>query len=275
MSPTKQLFISHAYADKALADLLRDSLVLGGVPTDWMFYSSARGTGIPSGQEVTTYLQRSLQQSGLVVELLSESFLSRPMCLMELGGAWALGVPTYPIVVPPLGRATAVQQIGNVQMGILGTDDELSQVFDELQDRITEDLEIRIKATEWNQAIRRFKQQFRSLLATPSKSSATTSALTGGRPTVSTDSTAESGVSIRNISFVETPFGVELHGEATSNETSPRTVALKGTFYGPDGRIVGTADALVNQLKPGATKTFTMHSVPTHDRAKVEVDAIF
>jgi hypothetical protein len=107
VEPNKRIFLSHAYADKGLADLLRNTLVLGGVPEGRIFYSSGRGTGIPVGEDVRTYLQHSLREAGLVIELLSETFLTRPMCLMELGGAWTLGTPTYPIVVPPFVRAKA------------------------------------------------------------------------------------------------------------------------------------------------------------------------
>lgn len=92
----KGIFLSHAYADRALADLLRNTLVLGGVLEQRIFYSSSRATGIPSGEDVRSYLRRSLRDAGLVIELVSETFLARPMCLMELGGAWTLGTPTYP-----------------------------------------------------------------------------------------------------------------------------------------------------------------------------------
>ena len=112
-----------------------------------------------------TYLQRSLRDAGLVIELLSETFLTRPMCLMELGGAWTLGTPTYPIVVPPLTRGEATRQIGNVQMGVLGTDAEIGDIFDELHDRLAQHLASQCNLTAWNRAIADFKQQLPSRLA--------------------------------------------------------------------------------------------------------------
>lgn len=128
MSTDKRIFLSHAFADKVLADLLRDTLVLGGVSENRVFYSSDRSSGIPSGEDVGSYLRRSLRDADLVVELLSETFLTRPMCLMELGGAWTMGTPTYPIVVPPLSRDQVIKQIGNIQMGVLGTDAEIGGI---------------------------------------------------------------------------------------------------------------------------------------------------
>jgi hypothetical protein len=161
----KRIFLSHASADKILADVLRNTLVLGGVDEGQIFYSSDRGTGIPAGADVSTYLRRSLRDAGLVIELLSETFLIRPMCLMELGGAWTMGTPTYPIVVPPLTRGVAAGQIGNVQMGVLGTDVEIGEVFDELHDRLVQDLGIQCHLTAWNRAIAGFRQQLPSTLA--------------------------------------------------------------------------------------------------------------
>jgi hypothetical protein len=166
MSVQKRIFLSHASADKALADLFRNTLILGGVAESWIFYSSGRGTGVPSGEEVSAYLRRSLNDAGLVIELLSETFLTRPMCLMELGGAWTTGTPTYPIVVPPLTRGEAIEQIGNVQVGVLGTDVEVGEIFDELHDRLAQDVGIQCPLTAWNRAIVAFRQQLPSALAT-------------------------------------------------------------------------------------------------------------
>lgn len=165
MEPDQRIFLSHASADRNLADLFRNTLILGGVAEDRIFYSSDRATGIPSGNDVGTYLRTSLRDSGLVIELLSETFLSRPMCLMELGAAWALGTPTYPIVVPPLLPDTVSKDVGNVQMGVLGTDAEVDAIFDELHDRLARDVRIQVKVAVWNRAIREFKQQLPSKLA--------------------------------------------------------------------------------------------------------------
>jgi hypothetical protein len=39
MTTADEIFISHALADLKLADLLRDTLVLGGIPRERIFYS--------------------------------------------------------------------------------------------------------------------------------------------------------------------------------------------------------------------------------------------
>jgi hypothetical protein len=70
----RRIFISHASVDKPLADLLRDTLILGGVPENVIFYSSDRATGIPTGEDVREHLRKILGESGLVIELISSHF---------------------------------------------------------------------------------------------------------------------------------------------------------------------------------------------------------
>jgi hypothetical protein len=277
MTTADKLFISHASADRKLADLLQDTLVLGGVPSEQIFYSSSRATGIPSGTDVRTYLRRELQQAGLVVELVSATFLTRPMCLFELGGAWALGKSTYPIVVPPLTRSEAVAKIGDIHMGQLSSDEEIDYVIDELHDRLTRDLGLSTKATAWNPVARRFKEGLPAVLAaltaTPAPSAATPSA-----PPASASSRSPAKVTVDNYAVVPNGHGTEVQGEATNNDTVEHTAFLKATFYDEVGKIVGTADGAVNQLAPGDTKTFTLVSANTiqqYARLKVQVDAVY
>lgn len=66
-------------------------------------------------------------------------------------------------------------------------------------------------------------------------------------------------------------LGEELHAEVTNHDTVEHTAAIKATFYGADGKIVGSADGVVNQLRAGGTKTISLHDVPEHSRVKVEV----
>jgi hypothetical protein len=271
----KRIFLSHAYGDKQLADLLRNTLVLGGVDEDRLFYSSDRSSGIPSGESVGTYLQRSLRESGLVIELLSETFLTRPMCLMELGGAWSLGTPTYPIVVPPLTRDEAIRNVGDVQMGVLGSDAEIGEVFDELHDRLARDVGITTKITKWNRSIAEFRQQLPAKLAAVRTASQSKPARLGSHSGVDvTSASVEDAIAITNVSLVPGRTGTQLHGEATNNDGVEHSATIRATFYGDGGSIVGTAQAVVHQLGPGRTKTFSLRNVPEHDRAKVEVDTL-
>jgi hypothetical protein len=259
MTTADRIFISHASADRKLADLLRDTLVLGGIPRERIFYSSSRATGIPSGTDVRAHLRSELQQAGLVIELISTTFLTRPMCLIELGGAWVLEKSTYPIVVPPLTRTQAVAQIGDVHMGQLSSGEEIDDIFDELHDRLTSDVGLSTTATGWNPVARRFKEGLPAVRATLAAAAAPPAA-TPSAPPPSASSRPRAKITVDNYAVVPSGYGTEVQGEATNNDTVEHTASLKATFYDESSKIVGTADGVVNQLAPGETKTFTLMS---------------
>lgn len=277
MAAADKIFISHASADRKLADLLRDTLVLGGIPRNRIFYSSSRATGIPSGSDVRVQLRSELQQAGLIIELISTTFLGRPMCLLELGGAWALEKPTYPIVVPPLTRSQAVMQIGDVHMGQLGSPEEIDDIFDELHDRLASELGLTTTATEWNPVARRFKEGLPAVLAALAAAAAPPAATPSTLPPPS-PSGPKPKITVSNYDVVPSGYGTEVQGEATNDDTVEHTASLKATLYDESGKILGTADGMVTQLAPGETKTFTListNAVLQHDRLKVQVDAVF
>jgi hypothetical protein len=276
MATADKIFVSHAWADRKLADLLRDALVLGGIPRERIFYSSSRATGIASGTDVRAQLRRELQQAGLVIELISTTFLTRPMCLIELGTAWVLKKPTYPIVVPPLTRREAVEEIGNVHMGQLGSGEEVNDVLDELHDRLASDVGLSTTATQWNPVARRFRDGLPTVLAAGTAAAASAAAMSSApRPSPLSGSSAK--IVVGNYGVAPTSYGTEVQGEATNNDTVEHSAALKATFYDENGRIVGTADGVVSQLAPGDTKTFSLvsaNAVPQYAQLKVQVDTI-
>ena len=276
MGTADKIFISHARADRKLADLLRDTLVLGGIPRERIFYSSSRATGIPSGTDVRAHLRSELRQAGLVIELISTTFLTRPMCLLELGGAWVLEKSTYPIVVPPLTRSQAVAQIGDINMGQLGSTEEIDDVFDELQDRLRSDVRLSTTAVGWNPVARRFKEGLPAVLAALTAAAAP-SAATPSSPPPSALSRPPAKITVDNYAVVPTGYGTEVQGEATNDDTVEHSAFLKATFYDESGKIVGTADGAVSQLAPGETKTFSLvsaNAVRQYARLKVQVDAV-
>ena len=272
MADEKKLFLSHATPDKPLADLLRDTLVVGGVPERQIFYSADRATGIPAGRDVGAQLKESLLEASLVIELISHDFLQRPMCLMELGGAWVLGVSTYPVVVPPLSREEAVSRIGNVQMGALTTESQVDDVFNELHGRLAETVGIQTTISTWNRAVASFKRQLPSVMAT----SEATAELTPPSPksTSSASPLSNEKISFANISIIDGAFGKQLIAEATNNDSAEHSASVKATFYDSSNKIVGARDGVINQLHPGSMKTLTIDSVPDHVTCRLQVDTL-
>ncbi|MEU6354863.1 toll/interleukin-1 receptor domain-containing protein [Streptomyces sp. NPDC047072] len=163
MNSGGSVFISHASADSELAAALKDHLILGGVPHRRIFFSSENSTGIPAGQNVHRHLQETLANSTLVIELISQTFLTRPYCLMELGAAWVLNKPTYPLVVPPLNILEATRAVGDVKMRRLGTDAEADSIFDELHEMLS-NVGFSLPLRFWSEAVQKFKRATRGVI---------------------------------------------------------------------------------------------------------------
>jgi hypothetical protein len=263
-----KIFISHASGDAALAALLKETLVLGGVPGDRIFFSSDRSSGIPAGKGVVSYLQKMLSESSFAVEILTETFLERPFCLIELGGAWAMDKPTFPIIVPPLSRQEVARRIGDFQSAILGEAADVEKLFDELNDFCREHAGlINLRTTDWNDAVRKFKTRFPLTLIPESAESR----VDGGSPGSSDESPSTTshgsdtevlarGIRLSNFSIIDTRFSTELHGEVENRSDRRKTLIVKATFFSPERRIVGVANGVVSELEPGEVKTFTLNS---------------
>lgn len=100
------VFISHAFADRALVDPFVDDVIrLGcGVPPEQVFYSSGEDTGVPSGEDLNAYVRKQVADASIVVAVISPTFQTRPFCVAELGAAWAKVGNLFPIAVPGMGR---------------------------------------------------------------------------------------------------------------------------------------------------------------------------
>ncbi len=165
--PTRAIFISHAYADRAVARLLATALNVAGVPDSEIFFSSSRATGVPAGKDVLGDLRTGLKEARLVIELVSTTFLSRPMCTMEFGAAWAMDKDTFPIVVPPLTRAEATPEVGNVFMHHLVDEEAVDELLDDLHAAVVKAIGRNVTIASWKKAANHLKAGLSAALAPP------------------------------------------------------------------------------------------------------------
>ncbi|HZR52248.1 MAG TPA: FxLYD domain-containing protein [Streptosporangiaceae bacterium] len=180
-------------------------------------------------------------------------------------------------MVPPLTRSQAVAQIGDLNMGQLGSQEEIDDVFDELHDRLASDVGLSTTATEWNPVARRFKEGLPAVLAGLAAMAASPAA-TPSVPSPAPASKPRAKITVDNYDVVPSGYGTEVQGEATNNDTVEHSASLKATFYNESGKILGSADGIVTQLAPGETKTFTListNAILQHERLKVQIDAVF
>ncbi|MBX3430009.1 MAG: toll/interleukin-1 receptor domain-containing protein [Hyphomonadaceae bacterium] len=108
-----KIFVSHAVADRKLAKafvaFLHETF---GVPADDVFCSSLPDNGIPLTEDFNTYIKDEIKGPALVIILMTEAYLERHFCLMELGAAWATDAKALAIVVPPVPFATVTNTLG-------------------------------------------------------------------------------------------------------------------------------------------------------------------
>ena len=92
------VFVSHASSDKTFVDVfVNEVLRLGcALSTDELFYSSGAATGVPSGKDLMDFVRSQAGDSSLVVAVISPVFQTRPICIAELGAAWARSGRLFP-----------------------------------------------------------------------------------------------------------------------------------------------------------------------------------
>jgi hypothetical protein len=96
----KDVFISHASADKDLSKKLVSLLVNGiGVQRDQIFCTSENGT-IDPGEKFTDLIKNQLRSAKVIIIFLTKNYYESKFCLCELGAAWALNQNIVPALGP-------------------------------------------------------------------------------------------------------------------------------------------------------------------------------
>jgi hypothetical protein len=148
------VFVSHASADGTLTDPFVDTLIrLGcGLSPNQIFYSSGEDTGVPSGENLNTFVRDRVADAELVVAVITPAFQTRPFCVAELGVAWAQIGKLMPIALPGMDRTDLDGVLAGMTVRFL---DE-SSALDELHDRVGEATGHPTEASTWG----RYKEQW-------------------------------------------------------------------------------------------------------------------
>jgi len=131
---SKPVFISHAAANRELADALVDMLETGiGITDTDVFCSSLEGMGIPSGVNFVDFVRGQISSPRAVVLLLSQDYLASQFCLCELGASWALTHRIIPLLVPPLAYGDVKAVLTGVQLLRIDDPVGLTQMAEDLK----------------------------------------------------------------------------------------------------------------------------------------------
>jgi hypothetical protein len=132
-----RIFISHAAKDEALVEEFVDLLQVGvGVHPDDIFCSSLPGMNIPTGADFITYIKTQVKNPDLVLLMISPEFLKSQFCHHEAGASWALSLPIFPIIVPPLDYADVRGVLAGSQSVKLGDKESLNDLRDDITEKL-------------------------------------------------------------------------------------------------------------------------------------------
>ncbi len=159
-----KIFISHAAKDKVLAEKLVDVLLNNGcdVPAGEIFCTSLEGMGIPAGSKnFIEVIRDHIQEPSLVILLLTENYFCSTFCQCELGATWAMDLPTFPIVVPPLKKSELKATLAVTQAGDVND----SGYLDDLRDAVKKRHGAEVKTARWNVKKDLFLKELPAVLA--------------------------------------------------------------------------------------------------------------
>lgn len=118
-----------------------------------IFCTTLLGMKIPAGTpNYIEAIRKEVEKPDLVILVISPNYLESKFCLCELGAAWALGLPLFPFVVPPLKKSEVKATLAVTQSGLI-TD---SDFLDEFRDKVKEFHSTSVTTGAWNAAKQAF-----------------------------------------------------------------------------------------------------------------------
>lgn len=136
------VFISHSSKDAVYADavtqLLRDTIDFNGGK---IRCTSSYGTDLAIGSEFAKQLRRDIEESEVVLGILSPHSLVSQFCLFELGAAWGLKTPIKPILVPDFDGSAIQRPLSDLHFLRLRSEPDWVKLIEEVADLTDGDLE--------------------------------------------------------------------------------------------------------------------------------------
>jgi hypothetical protein len=97
----KKVFISHSSKDKEVVINFIQILEVIGIKPENIFCTSLEGYGAGLGSNFIEEIEARLNEDVLVFFMLSDHFYKSPMCLIEMGAAWAKTKSQISVAITP------------------------------------------------------------------------------------------------------------------------------------------------------------------------------
>ena len=128
------IFISHSSKDLLVSYFVVFLTSIGIKPAD-IFCSSLEGNGVENGQRINDVIRKKLNESNIIVYLISHNFLKSTYCTQELGAMWIENNRKFFIFKFDDVNSNEINGFidSNYKYSLLNTDG-LSSLYDELSD---------------------------------------------------------------------------------------------------------------------------------------------
>jgi len=98
------IFISHSSKDEPIITPFIDKILNVGleISRDKIFYTSAKDTGITSGEDFKKTIKTKIQNATAVIQIITKNYKESEVCLNEMGAARVLSENVIPFILEPV-----------------------------------------------------------------------------------------------------------------------------------------------------------------------------
>jgi DNA-binding PadR family transcriptional regulator len=135
---TVRVFISHSSADidlaEALTDLLERAFHFG---RESIRCTSVTGYSLPTGARIDDQLRFEIEQSEVLIALITETSLSSTYVLFELGARWVLRRPLFPLLAKGLRSADLKEPLKALAAATCDKRDDVLRLVESVADALS------------------------------------------------------------------------------------------------------------------------------------------
>lgn len=161
------VFVSHASADGEYVEQFVSAVLQLGCGLDLengdLFYTSGADTGVPAGADLMSYVRKEVGTANLVVALITPTYLTRPVCMAELGAAWGMvgDDRLFPLLAPGMRRG----DLDGILPSLLIRFSNERDALDQLHERVGKAVERHSGAPTWGRHVRKWEKAADDLAA--------------------------------------------------------------------------------------------------------------
>lgn len=167
-----KIFISHSSKDKSFVEALVDLLTVLGLYEDNVVCTSVKGYGIPLNESIFDYLRKQFLDNELfIIFVHSPRFYESPVCLNEMGAAWALKADYCSFLTSDFDYPMMKGVVDSKRIAIKVADNENATTYlNELKDILVQLFDLRNpNQNVWEGRRDKFLQNVNSIPVSPSE----------------------------------------------------------------------------------------------------------